>query len=353
MSVSKESRICSFVLLFVGLLFLGFLIIYAGTKEVLSLMYDHKSAFIVVALCEISILLIWSLRWLYITRYAGVSLTREESLVLTGALSFVNNITPLDRSGGELVKVYGTKKYRKDASTIDVGSALVCEKIIETSLVVSLLFVFLVYFLGKGAPIHFLEFVLITIISTVFIVLCFVFIFHRSFLTSFFRNILKKLGVDATDAHILSFKEKTKGLITSKKASLSCIITSSLYWIVEFFRPFFVLVIFGENPLFHKVVISLLLANVFSSFSGIPGGVGAQESIRVVLYTNYVGIPLDIAVSAVLIERIAPLIIALICGFCVTSLFGMKKISLIERSKKESVLSLDQEGEHCASVSDS
>ncbi len=331
------------LLVALGFTILSIIVALAGTKETLSLIGKNWEVAILVFIFEMLIILVWSLRWLYVMRYFDRDYRLKSSIGVTATMTFVNNITPGDKSGGEVIKGYATKKHKNHVTSADISSGLFTEKLIEIILILPLLFTFFVYFLFTGFPAHKFAFIAILSLVTIATILIFIFIYNKNFLTNFFAKRITKIAPKNWDPkkNILYFKAKTQELFKNKVAVFS-IIFSICYWGLELLRPYFVLSLLGEDVELHKVVITLILANSISSFSGIPGGVGAQESIRVVLYTTYVGIPADVAAAAVFIERIVPFLIAIIFGGSIVSTVGVK---IIQKNNAESKESDDKEDE--------
>ena len=208
--ITKKQLRVGLILVFLGFSVLIALVFLAGTKDTLSIIYENKEVTILVLFLEFTIIFIWSLRWMYVTRHLGDHMSLKASIAATATMSFVNNITPGDKTGGEIIKGYATKKHKSSVKAIDITSGLVTEKIFETILIIPLLFAFLIYFIIYGLPSSIFSFLIVLIFSTITMAFILIFIFKENFMSKFFAQKLKRIMPKDWDPHetILYFRRQ-------------------------------------------------------------------------------------------------------------------------------------------------
>jgi len=250
--------------------------------------------------------LVYALRWKIVLKNMGVEISLLEILKITISAIFVNNITPLSRSGGEALRIAWVSKKYKIPLTITTVS-IVYERLSEIIPVILLSIIAFTYF-GNIAiyPIIFLSLFVIIIYSK-----------WESFIKFFIKLFKINLSIEE-EKNILSLKNK-------KLMYLIIVCLSSIVWSLDIFRLKLIATAFGWNiGLTFLAVISF--TNLLLGFISItPGGIGIIEG-GLIGTLLYFGIPIVYAMPFVITERLISYVISSGIGFIVLITSGSKDI---------------------------
>lgn len=251
---------------------------------------------IALALYYISTL-IYALRWKIVFAGIGRDLPFIELLKVTLSSIFVNNVTPMSRGGGEILRVTWVSKRHKIPLTLSTIS-IVYERILEIIPVMFLLLLGVTYFAS-----HVLSIVALFVLFTLLIWLRW---------EDFIKISAKLLKIRLTQEELI----KISGLKKKPSLNILAVGLSSAVWLLDIARVKLIALAFGWNPSIGFLAI-ISLANLFFGLMAFtPGGVGIVEGGLLGTLT-YFGIPPTLAIPVTLIERFISYILSTIVGFLV------------------------------------
>lgn len=250
--------------------------------------------------------IIYALRWKIILNGMGENVPLMDLLKVILSSIFVNNITPISRGGGEILRVtWVSKKYRIPLilSTVSV----LYERMMEAFPVTILLFLGITYFAR-----HTIYFALLAIFVMILIWLNW--------------EELIKLSVKIIKVKLTA--EELMNIISLKrKFSLNILVVglSSAVWFLDMLRLKLIALAFGWNPSIGFLAIVSLANLIFGLMAFTPGGIGIVEGGLIGTLT-YFGIPPTLAVSITLIERFISYVLSSIVGFITLIVSGGTEI---------------------------
>ncbi|MBP1913015.1 lysylphosphatidylglycerol synthase transmembrane domain-containing protein [Thermococcus stetteri] len=246
--------------------------------------------------------LIYALRWKIVLAGMGENIPVLDLLKVTLSSIFVNNITPMSRGGGEILRVTWVSKKHKIPLTLSTVS-IVYERIMEIIPVMFLLLLAITYFAT-----HLLS------IAAIFVIFILLIWLKWEDLIKISTKLLKIR---------LTPEELIKMSALKKKPSLNilAISLSSMAWTLEIARLKLIALAFGWNPSIGFLAIISLANLVFGLMAFTPGGLGIVEGGLFGTLT-YFGIPSTLAISITLIERFISYVLSTIVGFLVLIISG-------------------------------
>jgi len=237
---------------------------------------------------------IYALRWKIILDSMGKNVPLIDLLKAVLSSIFVNNVTPISRGGGEILRViWISKKYKIPLSLSTVS--ILYERIMEAFPVTILLFLGLTYFAR-----HIIYFVSLAIFVVVLIWLNW--------------EELTKLSVKIINVKLTA--EELMDIISLKrKFSLNILVVglSSVVWFLDMLRLKLIALAFGWNPSIRFLAIVSLANLIFGLMAFTPGGIGIVEGGLIGTLT-YFGIPPTLALSITLIERFISYVLSSMVG---------------------------------------
>lgn len=227
---------------------------------------------------------------------------------------FMNNVTPLSRSGGEILRVAWVSKRADIPSGVSAAS-IVYERILET-VPVFLLFLAGISHFSSG------ESILLVLLG-----IAGVFAMWIKW-DSFVKLSLRLFRANVSDEEM----EKISNLRKMHSINLAAIALSSSVWLLDVTRLKLIGLAFGIN-LPWAVVALVSIANLLLGLVAItPGGVGIIEGGLVGALT-YFGIPMAMALPMTLLERLVSYVVSTIVGFLVLLASGGSEIWKALRSQ--------------------
>ncbi|NJE07672.1 flippase-like domain-containing protein [Thermococcus sp. M39] len=250
--------------------------------------------------------IIYALRWKIILDNMGKNVPLIDLLKAILSSIFVNNVTPMSRGGGEILRVtWISKKYKIPLSLSTVS--ILYERIMEAFPVTILLFLGVTYFAK-----HIIYFVSIAIFVVVLIWLNW---------EKFIKLSVKIIKVKLTAEELISI------VSLKQRFSLNILVVglSSAVWFLDMLRLKLIALAFGWNPSIGLLAIVSLANLIFGLMAFTPGGIGIVEGGLIGTLT-YFGIPSTLAVSITLIERFISYVLSSIVGFVTLVVSGGAEI---------------------------
>jgi len=238
---------------------------------------------------------------------------------------FAGNFSPL-RSLGEVMNAVAGKKINK--ITLHEGlSAGLTERFFDLIIVGVLL-------LLSSIWIEKIRYLAISgaVLALIGVVILYFINWRESFSIKIYKkihHILSKLHIDENvlDNIYLKFTEGLKGMTGytntfSSNINLSYVlILAMISWLLECLRLYIVIYAFNVEISFVSVIIILLLADIISLISLIPGGIGSFELSLIGLFILF-GVPEALAGSIAITDRLVSFWIVSILGIIFSSYYA-------------------------------
>ncbi|ASJ01277.1 lysylphosphatidylglycerol synthase transmembrane domain-containing protein [Thermococcus gorgonarius] len=250
--------------------------------------------------------LIYAFRWKLILGGIGKDVPFLELVKSILASIFMNNVTPMSRSGGEVLRIAWISRKGK----IPVGlsaMSVVYERILETIPVFVLFLVGMLYFSSIPG--------LLFVLGVLGIAL--VWIRWEDFVRISLRVFRTSVSYEEME-RIVSLKR-------CHNVTLGGILLSSAIWILDVLRLKLITLAFGLH-LSISILVVVSIANLLLGLVALtPGGVGIIEG-GLVGTLAYFGLPLAMAVSVTLLERFVSYVLSTVVGFFVLVTSGGREI---------------------------
>jgi hypothetical protein len=234
----------------------------------------------------------------------------------------INLLTPIIRVGGEPVKLYYISK--NDIPTTKASASVVIEISSELiSLYTTLLFLVLLLSSISYFP---SEFLYASILLFVFFVISFFFVLRFLFKEDKIERIIRNyiLKFFKTNVRVTSklFSSSLKTLFTDKKLELKIFSISFFCRLLEIIRIYLIFKAIDYIVPINLILSVWVLQLLFSMIPWLPGGLGLVEggTISALLF---LGIPLQISSSLILLDRTL--------SFWMPVIFGFISIYLLEK----------------------
>ncbi len=241
---------------------------------------------------------LYALRWKLILRGIGRDAPLMELTKAIMASIFMNNVTPLSRSGGEFLRIAWISKRADVPSGISAVS-IVYERILETVPVFLLFLVGASYFSSTES----LPFILLGMTG--------VFIIWTKW-DSFVRLSLRVFRTNVTEDEMKGIRD----LRRMHDVNLAAIVLSSSVWLLDVLRLKFIGLAFGLDLPWALVALVSIANLILGLVTVTPGGVGIIEGGLIGTLT-YFGIPMALALPMALLERFVSYVASSIVGFIV------------------------------------
>ena len=241
---------------------------------------------------------IYGVRWKLVLKGVGRDAPLGELVKATLASIFMNNVTPLSRSGGEILRMAWVSKKANIPTGVSAVS-IVYERILETIPVFALFLVGMSYFSSEEP----LPLVVLGIAGIALIWIKW---------DSFVRLSLRLFRTQVTEEEM----EKIASLRGMHNLNLAAITLSSSIWLLDVVRLKLIALAFGLNlPWSLMAVISI--ANLLLGLVAFtPGGIGIIEGGLIGTLT-YFGVPTALALSITLLERFVSYVASSLVGLAV------------------------------------
>jgi len=240
---------------------------------------------------------IYGLRWKLVLRGMGRDAPLFELVKAILASIFMNNITPLSRSGGEILRVAWVSKRANIPAGVSAVS-IVYERILETIPVFVLFMIGMTYFSRDSMPL------LILAIGGVLLL----WVKWESFV----RLSLRVFGTEVGEGEL----ESILNLKSRHNVNLAGIGLSSVVWLLDVLRLKLIAMALGLSLGWSFIAVVSIANLLFGILAFTPGGIGIIEGGLIGTLT-YFGVPSPLAVSITLLERFVSYVVSTIVGFIV------------------------------------
>ncbi|NJE61209.1 lysylphosphatidylglycerol synthase transmembrane domain-containing protein [Thermococcus sp. 21S7] len=249
---------------------------------------------------------IYALRWKIVLSEMGREIPLLELLKVTLSSIFINNITPMSRGGGEVLRVAWISKVHDVPVTLSMGS-IIYERISEVVPLMLLLAIGLSHFSGH------------LVASTLLITALVVGLWLKWESTVRFSLRIFKTHISEEDV------DRLVALKKNVPFNLTVVGLSSLVWALDITRLKLITMAFKWNPPLELLAVISLANLLFGLLAFTPGGIGIVEG-GLVGSMKYFGIDGPLAVSVALLERFISYVSSTIVGFVTLVTSGGMKV---------------------------
>jgi len=312
-------------------------------NSMLQALYRANFLYVPLAvLAYLSGLLIWALRWRVTLFSAGYRLSVRSIYLIIFSGIFVNNITPFTYAGGDpLARTYILKKTQ-NVSYSSGFATILAEYVFDLPLYISLvIFGFLISL--KQMSFGYATFMLLLWLA---FMVGWSFFFNRilsssagtkriarlvSKLAKIFHRRLKTAKLER---NIKEFYSSSQQIIKSRKVIFYVIILTIAVLVAVLTRLYFIFQALGYTPTLTMLFFAITLPVLVGMIPALPGGLGTVDAALVSVFL-FSGVPFEIAVSAVLIERSITFVFSTAVGSAAFYYLGLKNFgSKKSRAKK-------------------
>ncbi|WP_258084956.1 lysylphosphatidylglycerol synthase transmembrane domain-containing protein [Thermococcus thermotolerans] len=241
---------------------------------------------------------LYGIRWKLVLRGIGRDAPLHELVKAILASIFMNNVTPMSRSGGELLRMAWVSKKANIPAGISAVS-IIYERILETIPVFALFLTGMAYF-SSEEPVTFVILGMAGI-SLIWIKW-----------DSFVSLSLRLFRTPVTPEEM----KKITALKNMHSLNIIAVLLSSTVWLLDVVRLKLITLAFGLNLAWTLIAVVSIANLLFGLIAFTPGGVGIIEGGLVGTLT-YFGIPTALAVSITLLERFVSYVASSLVGLAV------------------------------------
>ncbi|GAB6135695.1 lysylphosphatidylglycerol synthase transmembrane domain-containing protein [Thermococcus prieurii] len=249
---------------------------------------------------------LFAVRWKYVLRGTGVDVPISELFKANLAGLFMNNITPMSRGGGELLRMLWVSKLRGVPMGISAVT-IVYERILESIPVMVMVAIGFLYFATSEA----------LVLIPLLLGLLMIWLKWEEFIELTLRLFRVELS-DEDRGRILTLRRRGE-------VNLVGITASSLVWALDVARLKLLTLAFGLKVSLPVLVFVSVVNLILGIAAFTPGGIGIVEGGLVGTLT-YVGLPPTLAVSVVVLERFISYVLGSLSGLVVLFTSGGREV---------------------------
>ena len=285
----------------------------------------------------------WAGRWHVTLSTVGYPVpTRSLYVVIFGGI-FINNITPFTYAGGDpIARTYILRKTH-DVPYSSGFSTILAEFILDIPLYFTLLM------LGTllAAQVLAIWYAPLVVGIWLAVMVIWVLIFTRmlsrttasgrlaGFVARVGKIFRRRIDKAKLEESVRKFYSGSSLIIKNRKVVVFVIAITAALWILGMARLFLILHALDHPPPLHMLLFAVTLPAIVGMVPLLPGGLGTVDmTITSVLYVF--GAPLEIAMSATLIERAITLVFSTFVGAGALSYLGIKVWARSEEEKSTS-----------------
>jgi uncharacterized protein (TIRG00374 family) len=274
---------------------------------------------------------LWAFRWQTALSFIHYKVSFAVRYLILCAALFLNNITPGARVGGDpFGRLYMLHKL-ENTSYSSAMASLIGDRALTPLIVISFLMAGLLLQFGKGS-LH-----LTVILAAVWAMTAFAVVFVPRL---FFRKRIAVKGLNSITSRVLGrfgrrgkvpetleaietfYSSAYETLDTWKKMSLIGGLTLAL-GALDVFRIYVVFLALDYHPQLSLLLIASALPTIVGLIPFLPGGLVIVEGSLISVFTA-LGVPLDLALAATVIERGISFVLSTIVGAGVFSYLGVR-----------------------------
>ncbi|MBS3060827.1 MAG: flippase-like domain-containing protein [DPANN group archaeon] len=302
-----------------------------GVENIMSVLRNAQPAYLGYALF-FQVIAVWAtnMRWAKIVEYDGIKTDRWKLFNSTLSGIAFSNITPSSRLGGEPVRTFFLRKH-STADTAQSLATIITDRIFDQFsfflvTIITLFFVLSSFFLPDWVSIALTVSLVLTLLIMFFITYLSITHDISSGIVSLFVkkfDMLKPLRKKLKD-DVSAYSETVKAFLKKKRLWGWGIFYSSIMWVSDVLRVYFVFLALGAavNP--KLILIMLVLAPLAGLIPLLPGGLGLVEGAMILIYTSS-GISLLLAGTATMVDRLISYWLLTFGGLFSSYYLGIKK----------------------------
>jgi uncharacterized protein (TIRG00374 family) len=316
---------------------------FSGFKA--ALLNADSKLLLLAALKGPVIITLWTIRWKGILKAKGhrIGLWNTYLAILIG--SFVNNITPGFRTGGEPARAYIISKKEK-ISFSDSLASIVAERLLEgLTLIIVGIVSFCIVLLAVDIPATAakLIFLMITIVFSIILLAFYLITFKFSRfqklaigLMALLSRLFSRVKSSNIEEKLSIFHHSYMLFIKNRKAISIVLVLSMVYWVLEILQPYIIFRALGEQVSIAVVMLNYVVVKFAGIVMVLPGGAGIAESSNFGLYILTTPLSKEIIAAETIIHRALDAWIIWILGaFTASSLGFSGAMKFLEMRKNE------------------
>ena len=274
---------------------------------------------------------VWATRWQTALSFIDNRTSFSTRYLILCAAIFLNNITPVARVGGDpFGRVYMLHKLENTSYSSGMAASI-GEHTLAPLVVVSFLMAGLFLQFGKGS----LQLSLILIAVWVLAALGALFIprlllrkrIAAKGISRIISRVLGWFGKRGIAQEIIegveAFYSSSYTTIDKRKKALLIGSLTLLIWTLEVFRLYAIFLALGYHPPISVLLVASSLPTIVGTIPFLPGGVVVIEG-SLISVLALLGVPLNLAMAATVIERGISFVLSTIVGAVVFSYLGVK-----------------------------
>ncbi len=286
-------------------------------------------------------ILVWSFRWHITLSTVGHSIkVRTIFVIIFGGL-FINNLTPFTYAGGDPVtRTYILRKTQNVPYSSSFATILT-EFVLDIPVYFTLLVLGLLLSTQEAVVRYLPLSVAIWVGFTIGWGLFFTRILSRSkgagriagFVFRIGRFFRRRVSKPKIERDINRFFFSSGRIIRNKKIVAYVTSLTAIIWVMAIIRLYVLFLALGYSPPLHMVLLAVTLPAIAGMIPILPGGLGTVDLAIVSIFLGF-GTPLEIAISATLLERSITLVFSTLAGAGAVSYLGVKYRNVLNKKQK-------------------
>ncbi len=273
-------------------------------------------------------MVLWALRFKTALLACHQKVTMKSGFLVVLGSVFINNITPFTYSGGDPFARSFLLKKVCNTPYLCCFASLLSEFLIDFPIFLSL-FVW-GFFLKEIQLISILLIIAWAAGLSIFVLVTH-HMFHRNeaprkitgFIWRIGRIFKKSLTENQVEGHLRTFIMLVGGILKHRRYFAMMVFVALAFWTLVISRFLLIFGAFGYQAPIPMLMLTLTLSSVVGLIPILPAGLGTVDFTYVSIFTLF-GVPLPLALSVVLLERLISLVIGTLVGGFALSYLGIK-----------------------------
>ncbi|MDI6642621.1 MAG: flippase-like domain-containing protein [Candidatus Hodarchaeaceae archaeon] len=274
---------------------------------------------------------LWATRWRIALSAMGHNVDLCPLFLAVWGSVFVNNVTPFTYSGGDpLARTYLLKKITKTPYSSGFA-AIVAEFLLDLPVFLSFIAFGLMFSLGRipALPALFLLALWLAVLIVLVPLLPRLLRARAAAgkISSVVWRAARLLQVRTTKAKISRsvglFYWGTYRVVCKRRRALSMVLIAAILWSFLMLRFYLIFQALGYPPPMPMLMLVATLPTIVGLIPLLPGGLGTVDVAYLSIFTVF-GVPLSLALSAVLIERAITYVLGTLIGAGALSYLGIQ-----------------------------
>jgi hypothetical protein len=303
--------------LIVSLSILGGLLYFSKIDEILKIIQTAKPVFLFIgASITFLSMLVRTYRWQLLLRNLNIKIPLSETFKLLIKSLYISNLTPLKI--GDSVRAYMLKK-RGHSFTYSLFTVVV-ERILDIVIMIAFALLGLIFiFKENEGLIYFAYFTIVVYLFVIFILLK---LLNNQEVVAYFVGLSKRIfrkipGLNRIEVNVDETANKIIFAFTNfhdVKRLKTPLLSTIVIWSLESLIVYLSFYSIGIAVTFLSSLVILSIGLLIGSISTLPGGLGSNEVVMVLLFTFLYPLTLSEATTGVLISRFLSYWINMIVG---------------------------------------